>query len=337
LHAFHAAVMREIARSGYVAKLMGDGVLGYFGWPQAHEDDARRAVVAAISIVEAVAGLDSPAGETLACRIGIATGMVVVGDLIGEGVAREHAVVGPTPNLAARLQEAAGAGEIMISDTTRRLLGPGFAIEPIGERMLKGHEEAVPLFRVLRGRSREIRSFAADPAAREPIVGRDAELSALRRAWEQAKSGASQTVLMTGEAGMGKSRLIQVIAEEAASRLMFQCTSLHSDNPLWPVVQQLPSTAALIERVTGPVESRDTGRLQREIIAAMAAQVLAAAHDEPALVVCEDAQWADRATLDCFGASRSPRPRCCWLSRAGPRASCVSALPLASTASCCAA
>ena len=138
LHAFHAAVMREIARSGYVAKLMGDGVLGYFGWPQAHEDDARRAVVAAISIVEAVAGLDSPAGETLACRIGIATGMVVVGDLIGEGVAREHAVVGPTPNLAARLQEAAGAGEIMISDTTRRLLGPGFAIEPIGERMLKG-------------------------------------------------------------------------------------------------------------------------------------------------------------------------------------------------------
>ena len=298
LHAFHAAVTGKIARSGYVAKLMGDGVLGYFGWPQAHEDDARRAVVAAISIVEAVAGLDSPAGETLACRIGIATGMVVVGDLIGEGVAREHAVVGPTPNLAARLQEAAGAGEIMISDTTRRLLGPGFAIEPIGERMLKGHEEPVPLFRVLRGRSREIRSFDVDPAAREPIVGRDAELSALRRAWEQAKSGASQTVLMTGEAGMGKSRLIQVIAEEAASRLMFQCTSLHSDNPFWPVVQQLPSAAALIERVTGPVESRDTGRLRREIIAAMAAQVLAAAHDEPALVVCEDAQWVDRATLE---------------------------------------
>jgi len=153
LHAFHAAVTGKIARSGYVAKLMGDGVLAYFGWPQAHEDDARRAVVAALSIVEAVAGLDSPAGETLACRIGIATGLVVVGDLIGEGVAREHAVVGPTPNLAARLQEAAGAGEIMISDTTRRLLGPGFAIESTGERMLKGHEQPVPLFRVLRRES----------------------------------------------------------------------------------------------------------------------------------------------------------------------------------------
>jgi hypothetical protein len=180
---------------------MGDGVLAYFGWPQAHEDDASRAVVAAFSVVEAVAGLDSPAGETLACRIGIATGMVIVGDLIGEGVAREHAVVGPTPNLAARLQEAAGAGEIMISDTTRRLLGSGFAIESMGERMLKGHEQPVSLFRVLRCESREIRSFAAGPATPKPMVGREAELSALRRAWEQARSGPSHTVLLTGEAG----------------------------------------------------------------------------------------------------------------------------------------
>ena len=298
LHAFHAAVTGKIARSGYVAKLMGDGVLAYFGWPQAHEDDARRAVVAALSIVEAVAGLDSPAGETLACRIGIATGLVVVGDLIGEGVAREHAVVGPTPNLAARLQEAAGAGEIMISDTTRRLLGPGFAIESTGERMLKGHEQPVPLFRVLRRESHEIRPFAAGPATPKPMVGREAELSALRRPWEQAKSGRSQTVLLTGEAGIGKSRLVQAIAAEVASGLFFQCWSLHSDNPLWPVVQQLPSTVALVERVTDAADSRDTGRLRREIIAAMAAQVLAVARDEPALVVFEDAQWADRATLE---------------------------------------
>ena len=298
LHAFHAAVTGEIARSGYVAKLMGDGVLGYFGWPQAHEDDARRAVAAALSIVEAVAELDSPAGETLACRVGIATGMVIVGDLIGEGAARERAVVGPTPNLAARLQEAAGPGEIMIAETTRRLLDRGTAVEPIGERMLKGLDKAMPLFRVLRPESREIRSFGVDPAPLEPIVGREAELSALRLAWEQARSGRIQTVLITGEAGMGKSRLVQGIAEEAASRLMFQCTALHSDNPFWPIVQQLPSSAALIERATGPVESRDTSRFRREIIAAIAAQVLAAAHDEPALVVCEDAQWADRATVE---------------------------------------
>ena len=298
LHAFHAAVTGKIARSGYVAKLMGDGVLAYFGWPQAHEDDARRAVDAALSVVEAVAGLDSPAGGTLGCRIGIATGMVVVGDLIGEGVAREHSVVGPTPNLAARLQEAAGAGEIMISDTTRRLLGPGFAIESMGERMLKGHEQPVPLFRVLRRESREIRPFAAVPATRKPMVGREAELSALRRAWEQARSGHSQTVLLTGEAGIGKSRLVQAVAEEVASGLFFQCWSLHSDNPFWPVVQQLPSTAALVERVTDAMESCDTGRLRREIVVAMAAQVLAVAGDEPALVVFEDTQWADRATLE---------------------------------------
>jgi hypothetical protein len=107
--------------------------------------------------------------------------MVVVGDLIGEGVAREHSLVGPTPNLAARLQEAAGAGEIMISDTTRRLLGPGFAIESMGERMLKGYEQPVPLFRVLRHESREIRPFAPGPNTLKPIVGREAELSALRR------------------------------------------------------------------------------------------------------------------------------------------------------------
>ena len=117
LHAFQNAVTGEIGRLGYVAKLMGDGVLAYFGWPHAHEDDTRRAVTAALAITEAVARLQSPTGEKLACRIGIATGMVVVGDLVGEGAAQEHTVVGPTPNLAARLQEAAGPGEIMIAET----------------------------------------------------------------------------------------------------------------------------------------------------------------------------------------------------------------------------
>ena len=138
----------------------------------------------------------------------------------------------------------------------------------------------------------------AGPAALRPLVGRKAELSALRRAWAQAKSGRNQTVLLTGEAGIGKSRLVQAIAEEAARGLLFQCWSLHSDNPFWPIVQQLPSAAALVKRLTDPVESRDTGQFHRDIVAAMAAQVLSAAHDEPALVVCEDAQWADRATLE---------------------------------------
>ena len=144
LRAFQDAVTAEIGRLGYVAKLMGDGVLAYFGWPRAHEDDAKRAVAAALAITDAVGRLTTSIGEQLACRVGIATGLVVVGDLVGEGAAQEHAVVGPTANLAARLQEAAGPGEVMIAATTRRLLGSDFAVEAIGERQLKGHAQPVP-------------------------------------------------------------------------------------------------------------------------------------------------------------------------------------------------
>jgi class 3 adenylate cyclase len=192
LRAFQDAVTGEIGRLGYVAKLMGDGVLAYFGWPRAHEDDAERAVAAALAINDAVARLASPIGEKLACRVGIATGLVVVGDLIGEGVAQEHAVVGPTPNLAARLQEAAGPGEVIIAETTRRLLGSGFALEAIGERRLKGHDQPMPLYRVLRRVFRESRFGARAEADLGPIIGRGAELAALRRAWERAKSGAAR-------------------------------------------------------------------------------------------------------------------------------------------------
>ena len=145
----------------------------YFGWPRAHEDDAKRAVAAALAITDAVGRLASPVGEKLACRVGIATGLVVVGELIGEGAAQEHAVVGPTPNLAARLQEVAGPGEVMISATTRRLLGSSFAVEAIGERRLKGHAKPVALFRVLRREPRENRFPARGEEDLGPIVGRE--------------------------------------------------------------------------------------------------------------------------------------------------------------------
>ena len=197
LRAFQDAVTGEIGRLGYVAKLMGDGVLAYFGWPRAHEDDAERAIAAALAITDAVARLASPIDEPLACRVGIATGLVVVGELIGEGAAQEHAVVGSTPNLASRLQEAAGPGEVIIAETTRRLLGSGFALEAIGERRLKGHDQPMPLYRVLRRMSRNSRFAARAEEDLGPIIGRDAELAALRRAWKQAKSGSGQAVLPT--------------------------------------------------------------------------------------------------------------------------------------------
>jgi len=302
LRAFQDAVTGEIGRLGYVAKLMGDRVLAYFGWPRAHEDDAERAVAAALAITDAVARLASPIGEKLACRVGIATGLVVVGDLIGEGAAQEHAVVGSTPNLAARLQETTGPGEVMIAETTQRLLGPGFVVEAIGEHRLKGHDQPVPLFRVLRRESRESRFGARAEADLGPIIGREAELAALRRAWEQAKSGSGQAVLLTGEAGIGKSRLLQALAATAAedkpARQVFQCSPLHSDNPFWPVVQQFSPAAAIVERGMDEADGRNRRQIRRETIDALAGELLDTTRAGPALIMFEDAQWADRATLE---------------------------------------
>jgi hypothetical protein len=302
LRAFQDAVTGEISRLGYVAKLMGDGVLAYFGWPRAHEDDAERAVAAALAITDAVARLATPIGEKLACRVGIATGLVVVGDLIGEGAAREHAVVGPTPNLAARLQEAAGPGEVMIAETTRRLLGPGFVVEAIGEHRLKGHDQPVPLFRVLRREPRESRFGARAKPDLGPIIGREAELAALRRAWEQAKSGSGQAVLLTGEPGIGKSRLLQALADTTAgdkpARQVFQCSPLHRDNPFWPVVQQFAPAVGIVERAMDEADGRDRRQIRCETVDALAGQLLDTTRAGPSLIVFEDAQWADRATVE---------------------------------------
>src|SRR5262249_23605380 len=155
-------------------------VLAYFGWPRAHEDDAERAVAAALAIANTVGRLTTPVREQLSCRVGIATGLVVVGDLIGDGAAQEHAVVGPTANLAARLQEAAGPGEVVIAATTRRLLGSAFSVEAVGERQLKGYADPVHSFRVLRQEPRKSRFVARRDEDLGPIIGRETELAALR-------------------------------------------------------------------------------------------------------------------------------------------------------------
>ena len=299
LRAFQDAVTGEISRLGYVAKLMGDGVLAYFGWPRANENDAERAVAAALAITEAVARLESPTGEKLACRIGIATGMVVVGELVGQGVAQEHTVVGPTPNLAARLQEAAGLGEIMIADMTRRLLGSGFIVESMGDRLLKGHKEPVPLFRVLRQELRETRFPTRGTVDLGPMFGREADLALLRNAWEQAKSGRGGTVLLTGEAGIGKSRLVQALTGDVAADnpalQVFQCSPLHRENPFWPVVRAFPAMAPMIEPPAGGSNRRGS---RHDIARTIADELLRFAGRGPAPLVFEDAQWADRATID---------------------------------------
>ncbi len=195
LGAYHKAVAEVVAGfEGYVAKYMGDGVLVYFGWPRAHEDDAERAVRAGLALVERIGRLESGAGA-LASRIGIATGLVVVGDLIGAGDAQERGVVGETPNLAARLQEMAPANGVMIAEATRRLLGGLFEYRDLGAAEVKGLDAPVAVWQVLRPSTVESRFEALRSASLSPLVGRDAEMELLLRRWEAVKEGEGQIVL----------------------------------------------------------------------------------------------------------------------------------------------
>jgi class 3 adenylate cyclase/predicted ATPase len=250
LRAYQNAVAGEVARfEGHVAKLMGDGVLAYFGWPRAHEDDAERAVRAGLSIVEAVPRLATPAGEPLAARVGIASGLVVVGDLVGEGAAREEAVVGETPNLAARLQEVAAPGTVVVADGTRRLLGDVFELRPLGPTRLKGFAHPLEVFQALRERPAGSRFEAHQAGRPRPMVGRDQELALVLERWRRAGAGEGQAVLLVGEAGIGKSRLVRAVLDavegEAHTALRYQCSPHHTGTALWPVVRQLGLTAGL--------------------------------------------------------------------------------------------
>jgi predicted ATPase/class 3 adenylate cyclase len=250
IRAYQNAVAGEIARfEGHVAKFMGDGVLAYFGWPRAHEDEAERAVRAGLALVQTVAGLTTPAGEALAARIGIATGKVVVGDLIGEGATQEEAVVGETPNLAARLQRLAEPGSIAISQATRGLLGGLFELSDLGPQHLKGFAQPVGAWRVLGLASAESRFEAMHATGLTPLVGREHELGLLLERWSLARGGEGQVVLLSGEAGIGKSRisraLLERLGDETYTRLRYYCSPYHTNSALHPVIEQLERAAGL--------------------------------------------------------------------------------------------
>src|SRR5271155_5321306 len=199
-----SAVIRRY--DGFVAKYMGDGILVYFGYPRAHEDEAERSVRAGLDIVDAMAELNAsfmrPSGVELAVRIGIATGPVIVGDQIGEGTASETAVVGETPNLAARLQALAQPNQIIVSAATRAMLGDHFDLEDLGGYELKGFAEPVPAWRVLAAREVESRVAATRTGSSAPLVGRQEEMGLLLRAWDGSSRGRGQVVLIQGEAGV---------------------------------------------------------------------------------------------------------------------------------------
>ncbi len=323
---------------GFVAKYMGDGALVYFGYPEAHEDDAEQAVGAGLELIAAVAGLKTRAA--LQTRIGIATGLVVVGDLIGSGAAQEQAIVGETPNLAARLQALAEPNTVVIADGTRRLLGNLFELEDLGAKDLKGIAEPVRAWAALRPSSVESRFEALHASGLTALVGREEELELLLRRWSKAKSGEGQVVLLSGEAGIGKSRLaaalLERLAAEPHTRLRYFCSPQHADSALYPIIGQMERAAGLTRDDTpqakldkldavlalGSTSVRDAalfaemlslpndGRYptleltpqqrRQKTMEALTAQLETLSRQSPVLMILEDAHWADPTSLEAF-------------------------------------
>lgn len=260
--AYHECVAGVVGRfEAFLAKYMGDGVLVYFGWPKTHEDEPERAVHAGLAVIEAVRRLHTPDGEPMVCRVGVATGLVVVGKFVGYGAAQEEAVVGETPNRAARLQQLAGPGQVVIAESTRQLVGDFFEIDEMGPQHLKGLGSGLGAFRVVAERSGIGRFEAHQPHKALPMFGRDHELAVLLDRWHLAKTGEGQGVLLVGEAGAGKSRLFRALQDacpvEPRTQLIYQCSPLHMDSALWPFVQQLSRAAAFAR------DDTDTVRLEK--------------------------------------------------------------------------
>ena len=337
ISAYQKCVTDTVQRlGGFVAKYMGDGVLVYFGYPQAHEDDAERAVRAGLELIVAVTALKSD--DPLRSRVGIATGLVVVGDLIGSGEARERAIVGETPNLAARLQGVAEPNQVVIADSTRRLLGNLFEFTDLGSRDLKGIASPTRAWAALRPRSIESRFEALHASDLTDLVGREEELELLTRRWKRAKSGEGQIVLLSGEPGIGKSRLVAGLLERLASephgRLRYFCSPQRTDSALYPIIRQIERAAGYAHDDTAQTkldkldallaqsfESRADAALFAEMLSvpndgrypereltpqqrrqrmfeAFAAQLEKSASRHPALMIFEDIHWIDPTSLE---------------------------------------
>jgi class 3 adenylate cyclase len=340
ISAYQKCVAQTVQRfGGFVAKYMGDGVLIYFGYPQAHEDDAERAVRAGLELVSAVGGLKTHAA--LQTRVGIATGLVVVGDLIGSGASQEQAIVGETPNLAARLQGVAEPNAVVIAESTRRLVGDLFELEDVGATDLKGITGPVRAWAAVRQASVEGRFEAFHAGGLTALVGREEELDLLLRRWSKAKVSEGQAVLLSGEPGIGKSRLTAALLERLASephtRLRYFCSPQHTDSAFYPIISQTERAAgmahddtthakldkldAVLAQTSTPTQNAalfaemlslpNDGRYPALDLApeerrqktqeALTAQLVGLTGQRPALMIVEDAHWVDPTSLEVFG------------------------------------
>ena len=340
ISAYQKCVAEAVRRfGGFVAKYMGDGVLIYFGYPQAHEDDAERAVRAGLELVSAVGALKTHA--PLQTRVGVATGLVVVGDLIGSGASQEQAIVGETPNLAARLQGVAEPNAVVIAESTRKLVGNLFELQDLGSQELKGIASPARAWVALRPSSVEGRFDALHATGLTELVGREEELDLLFRRWSRAKSGEGQVVLLSGEPGIGKSRLtaavLERIAAEPHTRLRYFCSPQHTDSALYPIISQMERAAGFVHDDTAEAKLKklDTllaqsstsphdaallaemlslsndGRYPRlelspqqrrqKTLEALTTQLEALSRTNPVLMIFEDVHWIDPTSLETLG------------------------------------
>ena len=342
IHGYQSCVASTIARfGGFIARYVGDGVLIYFGWPEAHETDAERAVRAGLTVIAAI-GQMSILNDPLHIRIGIATGLVVIGAPIGTGEARQQTAMGETPNLAARLQALAGADGLVIDQTTRRQLGSLFDCRDLGRLELKGFAEPVPAWKVLGERLVGSRFEALHTDTLAPMVGRDAELDLLVRCWQCARQGEGQVLLVSGEAGIGKSRLIAALEDrlqcEAPTRLRYFCSPDQTDTALHPLIASLQHEAGFahgdtdVERLCklrsrlaltattsagtaliaellsipsheqSPVLNDSPQARKQRTFDTLIERVRMLAQTGPLLVILEDAHWADASSIEFFDA-----------------------------------
>jgi class 3 adenylate cyclase/predicted ATPase len=261
IRAYQRSCAAVVARfDGFIAQFLGDGLMIYFGWPQAHEDDAERAINTGLGIVDAMKSATSPSGAPLSVRIGIATGRVVVGDVIGEGASQEAAIAGEAPNLAARLQSLAAPNTVVIDDATQALTGNLFECVDLGAHALKGFAHPVKVRRVAGTHAIESRFEATRTSSSAPFLGRTEEVDLLERRWQRARSGEGQVVLLCGEPGIGKSRMMSAFRQrldgQSHAWLRYQCSPYHTNSALYPVIEQL-EFAARIQRSDEPNRKLD--------------------------------------------------------------------------------